>query len=490
MRNRQRLAVIIVLLLSTMLSMASHADDPPQVVASIKPLHSLLAGLMAGVSEPRLLIDDGTPPWEFQPDANQMQAIGTADLVAWTGEELEPGLAASLSTPSSSQRVVEVLGVEALKVLPARDDIDRRDPFFWLDSRNMLILLDVFVERLAQLDPDRAPVYWRNGERVAEQLSRLDRAMEFGYRDVSGAPVFFYHDTHRYFEQAYAMNVAGSVVQVDGGEQADASRLLLTRSAVDSMGASCLFVEQGLQQPHADLLQQGGDLRRVELDSFGVGFQAGPNLYVEMMRANFDAIADCVRHLKPEAMAGDSFLVPDPSRSPHQLRPRYAMLDQHGRSTTHEDFAGRFQLIYFGYTSCPDICPTSLAVMAQALKRLDPTEAEQFQPIFITIDPERDTPDLLAEYVKYFHPRMLGLHASPEVTRRTAELFRAGYERVPSQSGDPDRYTMDHTASLFLLGPDGEFITKFAHGLPIDEVVQRLRGYAQQLAPQLSQRTN
>jgi protein SCO1/2 len=80
------------------------------------------------------------------------------------------------------------------------------------------------------------------------------------------------------------------------------------------------------------------------------------------------------------------------------------MLDQYGRSVTHEDFPGRLQLTYFGYTFCPDICPTSLAVLAQAPRLLDYVEAERIQPIFVSVDPERDTREGLAEYVKYFHP--------------------------------------------------------------------------------------
>jgi len=159
--------------------------------------------------------------------------------------------------------------------------------------------------------------------------------------------------------------------------------------------------------------------------------------------------------------------------------PRYLMMDQFGRSVSNESFRGKLQVIYFGYTYCPDICPTSLAVMAQALNLLG-EDADQIQPIFITVDPQRDTPALLAEYVAYFHPRMLGLSARPEVTQRIAELFRARYEIVPAEDGDSRRYTVDHTASLFVLGRNGEFLTKFAHGLPARDVADRLRGFLQE----------
>lgn len=220
------------------------ASTVPRVVVSIKPLHSLLAGLMQGVGEPQLLIDGATVAWEYRPDADQLQAVDSADLVIWSGPELEPGLAGPLASPGRQMNVFEVLGSEALKILPARRDDRLRDPFYWLDSRNMLILLDSFGKLLSDIDPDRAPAYERNWRQMAEALSAIDRVMEFGYRDVSGAPVFFYHDTHQYFEQAYAMHVAGSVVQVSGGEQADTAQLLMTRDRVSTVGPSCLFTEK------------------------------------------------------------------------------------------------------------------------------------------------------------------------------------------------------------------------------------------------------
>ena len=466
-----------LLLLSLLLAGSVSASQVPTVAVSIKPLHSLLAGLMQGIGEPRLLIDGRVPPWRFEPDATQRKTIATVDLLVWSGGELEPGLVDPLASRGAGGLTVEVLGNEALKVLPARHDERRRDPMFWLDSRNMLLLLDVFARLLIDADPDRAPAYERNWQRMTESLSAIDRVMEFGYRDVSGVPVFFYYDTHQYFAQAYAMHLAGAVLPVGGRELPDAARLLDTRAGLQAAGAACLFTEQALEEPNLDLLLSGGGTRVVELDSFGATLPAGPDLYVELMRANFNAISRCVRALKPQAAdVADAFEEPDVSRSPDRLRPRYLMMDQHGRSVSHEDFRGRLQLIYFGYTFCPDICPTSLAVMAQALRLLG-EEAEQVQPIFITVDPQRDTPALLAEYVKYFHPRLLGLSASPQATKRIAELFRARYERVPAGDGDPARYSMDHTASLFLLGRNGEFITKFAHGLPADEVAERLRTY-------------
>ena len=467
------------LLIGWLLGGQALASDVPRVVVSIKPLHSVLAGLMQGVGEPLLLIDGSTPPWDFQPDAVQLESIRRADFVIWSGAELEPGLQSTLESSSLSGTVHTVLDGEQLKVLPARHDDALRDPFYWLDSRNMMILLDTFAEMLSAADPAHARAYERNWQRMSQQLAQIDRVMEFSYRDVSGAPVFFYHDTHQYFEQAYAMHVAGSVVQISGGEIANAARLLATRAAIQALDKTCLFSEKGLTEPHLDLLLEDANTTLVELDSLAAGLPPGADLYVDMMRSNFAAISACVKGLKSEAgeVSGTPALqVPDPTQSPERFTPRYLLTDQYGRTVSQEDFRGRLQLIYFGYTFCPDICPTSLVVMSQALQLLG-DDADQVQPIFITVDPQRDTREILAGYVEYFHPGMLGLSGSLEATKRTAELFRSRYEVVPSQSGDPTRYAMDHTASLYLLGRYGEYITKFAHGLPPAEVAARLREY-------------
>ena len=463
----------IVLLLSSSWACASQT---PTVVVSIKPLHSLLAGLMRGIEEPTLLIDGSMPPWRHKADAVQRQLLIAADIVIWSGEELEPGLSGPIAERGPNAMTFEVLGSNTLKVLHSRHDGDLRDPFYWLDSRNMLLLLDDFARMLIEFDPKHALVYERNWQRMAEALSAIDRVMEYGYRDVSGVPVFFYHDTHQYFSQAYAMHLAGVAAAV-GSASVDAARLLETRRAIQAAGATCLFTEKGMDEPHLDLLLAAPNVVVVELDSIGSAMPAGADLYIDLMRANFDAISRCVRGLKatqPGSQAASS--TPDISASPDRLMPRYLMMDQFGHSVSNDDFPGKLQLIYFGYTYCPDICPTSLAVMAQALSILG-EDAEQIQPIFITVDPQRDTPALLAEYVAYFHPRMLGLSASQAATKRIAELFRARYERVNAESGDPERYTMDHAASLFLLGKQGEFLTKFAHGLPAREVAKRLRDY-------------
>lgn len=160
---------------------------------------------------------------------------------------------------------------------------------------------------------------------------------------------------------------------------------------------------------------------------------------------------------------------PDPDAG---ITPRYLLKGPDGQAVMDSDFKGRFQLIAFGYTFCPDICPTTLVEMAHVLKLLG-DEAKKIQPIFVSVDPERDTPEQLKAYTGFFDPRILGLTGSPEVVRRIADFFKVRYEKVlvPGAS----HYSVDHSAGMYLLGPDGRFITKLAFGTPVPELVEKLR---------------
>lgn len=155
---------------------------------------------------------------------------------------------------------------------------------------------------------------------------------------------------------------------------------------------------------------------------------------------------------------------------------RYLLQDPNGRSVTSEDFRGRFQLIAFGYTYCPDICPTTLVEMAEILKQLG-DKAARVQPIFISVDPERDTGKVLKTYTEFFDPRILGLTASPALVRRAADNFKIRYAKVREPGSAPDRYAVDHSAGMILLGPDGSFIKKFAFAMPVGEISRQIEAF-------------
>lgn len=164
------------------------------------------------------------------------------------------------------------------------------------------------------------------------------------------------------------------------------------------------------------------------------------------------------------------------------INPRYLLQDTNGRAFMDSDHHGKFQLITFGYTFCPDICPTTLIEMAEVLKLLG-TDAARLQPIFVSVDPERDTLDVLRAYTGFFDTRILGATAAPELVRRAADNFKVRYEKVSEPGAAPQQYAVDHSAGMYLLGPRGEFITKFGYATPVADVAARIRAHLAQAPP-------
>jgi protein SCO1/2 len=136
----------------------------------------------------------------------------------------------------------------------------------------------------------------------------------------------------------------------------------------------------------------------------------------------------------------------------------FSLTDHAGRAVTDRDFAGRPLLVYFGFTYCPDVCPTELGTIAAALDLLGPA-GERVTPILITIDPERDTPEALGNYVALFHPRLVGLTGTAEQIAQVARAYRVYYAKV--QPRDSTQYLMDHSSFIYLVGPDGRVRSLF-----------------------------
>lgn len=151
----------------------------------------------------------------------------------------------------------------------------------------------------------------------------------------------------------------------------------------------------------------------------------------------------------------------------------FSLIDDAGNPVTDEDFRGRYMLVYFGFTYCPDVCPTSLNRNMQALDLLGEAQAKKVQPILISVDPERDTPSHLKEYVGHFSPDMRGLTGTPEQVAAAAKAYAVYYAKVPGD--DPANYLVDHTSITYLMGPDGKFVQHFRHDLPPDEMAEQLR---------------
>lgn len=174
------------------------------------------------------------------------------------------------------------------------------------------------------------------------------------------------------------------------------------------------------------------------------------------------------------------------SLSPHRMPPGgtsvqtgkalvggpFTLTDQTGKRVTEKDFLGKYMLVFFGFTHCPDICPSALQVMSAALEKLG-DKARDITPVFVSLDAERDTPEKLADYIQSFDKRFVGLTGSKEEVAAVAKVYRVYYQIVPDDKVAGD-YTIDHAAIIYLMGKDGQFVTHIPHTNSVDQVVAAL----------------
>jgi protein SCO1/2 len=180
-------------------------------------------------------------------------------------------------------------------------------------------------------------------------------------------------------------------------------------------------------------------------------------------------VAGCERSPAPPA-------TPDPARrlAGASIGGPFTLIDQDGRTVTQDSFAGQWRLMFFGFTHCPDICPTDLARNAQALRALeaaDPAAAAKVQPIFVSVDPERDTPAALKPFVANFPPRLIGLTGTPEQVDAAKATFRV----YSARRGDGPDYLVDHSSMTYLFDPAGKPVTFWSSDEPAAAMAEGLR---------------
>jgi cytochrome oxidase Cu insertion factor (SCO1/SenC/PrrC family) len=160
----------------------------------------------------------------------------------------------------------------------------------------------------------------------------------------------------------------------------------------------------------------------------------------------------------------------------------FSLIDHHGKPVTDMDYRGSWPLIFFGYTHCPDVCPTALGVVALVMDELGP-DADKVQPLFITVDPARDTPEIMSEFVAAFHPRIIGLSGSAKQVKAAAQSHRAYYAKAPAVEGMEEvvgEYAMDHSAYLYLMDPEGVYAHVFSPTDTAEEITAEIRSFVKQ----------
>ena len=165
----------------------------------------------------------------------------------------------------------------------------------------------------------------------------------------------------------------------------------------------------------------------------------------------------------PESFASTSAAIGGP----------FKLTDQNGKQITDRDLKGRPSLIFFGFTHCPEVCPTALFDISEVLNKLGP-DAAKVNAVFITVDPERDTPGVLKDYLSSFNPRLVGIGGDAEALAAVAKAYRVYYKKVPTKDGD---YTMDHTAIVYLMDKNGQFVAPFSLKRKPEDGAAELRRY-------------
>ena len=152
----------------------------------------------------------------------------------------------------------------------------------------------------------------------------------------------------------------------------------------------------------------------------------------------------------------------------------FTLTDHDGKVFTEQNLLGRYSLIFFGYTFCPDVCPTTLSDLTEALTLLG-QDADKVRPLFVSVDPGRDTAEYIKEYVSYFHPNVLGLTGTEEQIKQAAKAYRVYYAREKGEAdADEEDYTISHSSIVYLMGPDGKFMTHFSYGTDPSQIAQKI----------------
>jgi zinc transport system substrate-binding protein len=294
-------------LLFACLILPARADSTPRVVVSIAPLHSLLAAVMQGVARPELLVPAGASHHAYSLQPSDVRKLHVADLIVWVGKPLERFLTNTLTTLDPSTHKIAVAKLSKIALLPARqggvwraEDQRRQwrghpiDPHLWLNPANARVIVEVFADRLATLDPANAERYAANAEQTLARLANLEANLVRRLEPIIESPYVVYHDAFHYFETRYSLAAVGSITN-DPDSSPGARRILEIRDLLSTTGVRCVFSEPQFQPTLVRIVIEDTRARRGVLDSTGADLKPGPNLYFDLMNRLADSLVECLQ---------------------------------------------------------------------------------------------------------------------------------------------------------------------------------------------------
>jgi zinc transport system substrate-binding protein len=295
-----RLAAQALLVTALSLSGTNAQTDPPLVVATIPPVHSLVAAVMKGIGVPTLLLNGAASPHTYALRPSDARRLHRARIIFWIGPSLEGFLTRSLDALSGKARVVTLLQAPGMDLLAARGrHHDGRtgnptwDPHLWLNPGNAQQIVALVADALVSEDPQNAEGYRRNAARAAARLDALTQRIKSQFTDRPVAPFILFHDSFQYLERALGLSAAGFVT-VAPDRPPGARHLGDIHALISDAKAACVFTEPQFEPRLVSTLVKGTRARIAVLDALGSGLQAGPGLYFKMMENNLDAMVGCL----------------------------------------------------------------------------------------------------------------------------------------------------------------------------------------------------
>jgi zinc transport system substrate-binding protein len=286
------------------------------VVATIKPIHSIAANVMAGIAEPRLLLDAAVSEHTAQLTPSQVEAMKNADLIVVVGENLEAFLHRALQNPDIAQKkLFEASRLPGLKLLPVRsgglwephhhegeagEDPDHddahggSDPHIWMDPENGKLIALALAQTLGDLDPENAAKYQANAEKFAGDLDRLSAEIREAVKPVSGKRYIVFHDAYQYFETRFGMSPAGSIT-VNPEVTPGAKRIKEIHDRIAQTNAACVFAEPQFESKYVETVIEGTDAKSSVLDGLGAKEPSGVGAYAGMMHKFVMALSACLK---------------------------------------------------------------------------------------------------------------------------------------------------------------------------------------------------
>ena len=311
MTARQSIANRIVLATLVLgLANAAWAADPPRIVTTIPPIHSLVAAVTEGVVDPVLLVRGNTSPHDYAMAPSDARALQNAQLLVWVGPTLETFVVRALRDPRESRRVITLMDQDGISLLKTRaggafDDHDHDDDahdddagghidaHLWLDPSNAARTIQVVADALIALDPSRANTYRANAARALANIARLDETLMATLAPVRHRPFIVFHDAYQYLERRYDLSAAGSVT-VAPDRKPGARRLRDIQHHIAEAGVVCVFAEPQFQPAVLDTVIEGTAARAGVADPLGAALDPGPDLYPALMRGLARSLADCL----------------------------------------------------------------------------------------------------------------------------------------------------------------------------------------------------